>query len=218
VSDFFEFPDLPPEPRQSRPPEPPWFHSPRGVLPGAVPLELLLASNQRAAVAVTKLGAYPVGFDFEVLVIVRDGDDDLDPNVIGHFHRPRRSRLDAKQEMLRFGVQFADGGKVTNLPGPDGPRLRSRDDEPPPGPVLQQQGGGGGGGEWRQRFWVWPLPPPGPLVFACEWPVAGIELTLAEVDAQLVIDAAARSQQIFEPSGGPSGGSSISITSYGRPS
>jgi len=63
---------------------------------------------------------------------------------------------------------------------------------------MQHQGGGGGGSEWRQRLWVWPLPPPGPLTFACEWPAAGIELTLVETDAQLVIDASERAQQLFE--------------------
>ena len=157
----------------------------------------MLARNERAAVGVTKVGAYPEGFDFEVVVIARDCEDELDPNVIGHRYRPRRGHIEAEREMLRFGVQFADGSKVTNLPG-FGRGRPTPGDEPPPGPVMQQRGGGGGGGEWRQRLWIWPLPPPGPLTFACEWPAAGIKLTLAEVDAQLVIDAAGRAQQLFE--------------------
>ena len=206
MSEFFEFPDPPPEsPRQRRSVQPPWVHAPRGVLPAAVPLELLLARNNRAAVAVSKIGAYPVGFDFEVLVLV--SDDELDPNVIGHPYRPGRGSVDAKREMLRFGVQFAEGGMVTNLPGPHGRHI-GPDEGPPPGPVMHQQGGGGGGGEWRQRFWVWPLPSPGPLTFACEWPAAGIEFTSIEVDAQTLIDAAARAQQIFEPTGDGDGSSS----------
>jgi hypothetical protein len=157
----------------------------------------VLVRTQRAAVAVTKLGAYPDGFDFEVLVLVNEGEDELDPNVIGHPYRPGRGNRDAAREMLRFGIEFADGSRVTNIPGSSGHRFRDHD-EPPPGPVMQQNGGGGGSGEWRQRFWVWPLPPAGPLAFACEWPAAGIELTRVEVDAQPLIDAAARSQQIFE--------------------
>ena len=60
-------------------------------------------------------------------------------------------------EMLRFGVQFADGGKATNTGG------LHYDEEPPPGPVMHGGGGGGGGGDWRQSEWVWPLPPPGPV-------------------------------------------------------
>lgn len=163
-----------------------------------MPIELVLARNERAAVAVTKIGAYLEGFDFEVLVLINDGEDELDPNVIGHPSRPGRGRRDEQHEMLRFGIEFADGSRVTNLPA--GPRHRHLfdSDAPPTGPVMQQRGGGGGGGEWRQRFWVWPLPPVGPLAFACEWPAAAIEFTRVEVDAQLVIDAAARAQQIFE--------------------
>jgi hypothetical protein len=195
---FFEFPE--PEPAPPRPPRSPalpWHGPPHGALPGAVPLELVLARNDRAAVGVTKLGAYPTGFDFDVVVVTNEGEDELEPNVIGHPYGRRRGRFDAEREMLRFGVQFADGGKVTNLPGP-GRGHAGMGDEPPPSPVMHQQGGGGGSGEWRQRFWVWPLPTPGPLTFACEWPAAGIELTLVEVDAQLVIDAAGRAQQLFE--------------------
>jgi hypothetical protein len=214
VSDFFEFPEPePPAPRQPRPAQPPWIQAPRGVLPGAIPLELLVASNEHAAVAISKLGAYPDGFDFELLVLVNEGEDELEPNVIGHPYRPGRHNRDAAREMLRFGIEFADGSRVTNIPGDS--RHRSGDrDEPPPGPVMQQNGGGGGGGEWRQRFWVWPLPPAGPLAFACEWPAAGIEFTRVEVDARLLIDAATRSTRIFEDRGG--GGASISITSTGN--
>jgi hypothetical protein len=44
---------------------------------------------------------------------------------------------------------------------------------------------------------MWPLPPPGPLSFVCEWPAAGIPLTRAQIDAQALIDASARAQEIF---------------------
>jgi hypothetical protein len=33
----------------------------------------------------------------------------------------------------------------------------------PTDPVRWGMGGGGGGGRWRQDFWVWPLPPSGPV-------------------------------------------------------
>ena len=39
-------------------------------------------------------------------------------------------------------------------------------------------------------FWVWPLPPAGPLVFVCEWPKYRIPLTRKEIDAGLIRDAA----------------------------
>ena len=44
---------------------------------------------------------------------------------------------------------------------------------------------------------MWPLPPAGKLAFVCEWPVAGIPLSRHEIDAQLVLDAVSRAQQLF---------------------
>jgi hypothetical protein len=169
------------------------------MIAGTVPFELVLASNNRAAVAVTKLGAYPVGFELELVVLVSDdAEHDLDPMVSGFMRHPGARRGDPKRDMLRFGIEFSDGSKVTNVGG------RSRhfsNDEPPPGPVMHWGGGGSGGGHWQQDLWIWPLPPPGALTFVCEWPAAGLDLTRAEVDAQLVIDAAERSQEIFQRTG-----------------
>jgi hypothetical protein len=67
----------------------------------------------------------------------------------------------------------------------------------------------------------WPLPPPGPLAFVCEWPAAGIAVTRSEIDAQLVLDAADRAQLIF-PDDGNRGGTSytssmITFTSASKP-
>jgi hypothetical protein len=42
------------------------------------------------------------------------------------------------------------------------------------------------------------LPPSGPLAFVCEWSAASIPVTRHEIDAQLLLDAAERAQQIFE--------------------
>lgn len=103
--------------------------------------------------------------------------------------------------MLRFGVAFSDGRKVTNVAG------RGHGPGEPTGPVLWGMGGGGGGGRWHQDFWVWPLPPAGPVGFLCEWPAAGIPLSWQEVDAQVLFDAAARSRELFpdQPTSHPGG-------------
>ena len=41
------------------------------------------------------------------------------------------------------------------------------------------------------------LPPPGPLEFGCEWPELGIAETRASIDAQLILDAAPHSIQVW---------------------
>jgi hypothetical protein len=52
------------------------------------------------------------------------------------------------------------------------------------------------------------------LLFLCEWPAVGIAVTRAEIDAQLVIDAASRAQALFPDAGEPGIGRS-GWTSYG---
>jgi hypothetical protein len=176
-----------------------------------VAIELVLAQTERYAVCVTRLGAYPIGFEFDLLSLAAPGDqesEELDPMLFGPGrHRGGRHRGMLDDEFLRIGVQFADGAKATNVPGPH-PHF----DHEPDGPVLHGGGGGGGGGHWRQAEWVWPLPPPGPLAFVCEWPAAGIPETRKEIDAQLILDAAERAQVIFaDDDGGPQGAPSTFV-------
>jgi hypothetical protein len=40
--------------------------------------------------------------------------------------------------------------------------------------------------------WVWPLPPPGPFTFVCEWPARAIAESGAEIDAGSILEAAGR--------------------------
>jgi hypothetical protein len=193
VSEFFEPPPVSPEPAVDVR-QPPWFGAPRGVLPGVIPLELVLARSEKAAVCITRLAAYPTGFEFDVLALAAPGhaELDLDPMLFGPYHhRARRPGGELPPELLRVGVRFADGTKATNTGGV------GYDQDPPPGPVMFSGGGGGGGGQWRQTEWVWPLPPSGPLTFVCEWPAAQIPLTRTDLDAQAVLDAAARAEIIF---------------------
>ncbi len=169
---------------------------PHGVLPGAVALEVVLAQSGQAAVYIGRCAAYPTGLDFELHVLAAaSAGDELDPSLNGVYHLPGGGST--YEEMLRFGVAFADGRKASNLGG------FTRSGEEPDGPVLWGMGGGGGGGSWHQGFWMWPLPPIGPLAFVCEWPAAGIPFTRVEIDSTPLRDAAGRSRELFpnEPSG-----------------
>jgi hypothetical protein len=192
--DFFGLlPEPPPQP--PRPAQPEWVGPPSGTLPGVVALELVLARSQLAAVCVTRISAYPTGFVFDLLTVSdADAGEDLDPHLMAFRHRRGPAGGDGWQ--LRLGVQFSNGAKATNVGAAPG---FAGGDEKPQGPVLHSQGGGGGPGGWRFGYWVWPLPPVGPLAFVCEWPAASIPLTRHEIDAELVLAAAARAQEIFAP-------------------
>jgi len=193
VSDFFEPPSgRPVEPEPQRYRMPPWLGAPQGTLPGVVAVELVLAQTEKVAVCVTRLGAYPTGFEFEIVTMSADDEGGLDPLWFHHRHRMHRGATnEIPPELLRFGVQYADGSRATNTSGFHHERT------PPQGPVMHAGGGGGGGGNWRQTQWVWPLPPPGTLTVVCEWPAMDIPVTRTDVDAQLILDAAARAQVIF---------------------
>lgn len=200
MSEFFEPPPPLEEPERLER-RPPWWHAPSGTLPGVVALELVLARTERVVVCVARLGAYPTGFELDLVTMARGESDDLDPFLFGPGLRGRSRRRELQTaagippEKLRFGVEFADGTKATNTSRRLGPPPK---EPPPPGPVLNPGGGsGGGGGNFRQSIWIWPLPPAGKLAFVCEWPAADIPLTRHEIDAQPILDAASRAQQFF---------------------
>jgi len=106
VGDFFEPPPKPavPEPRYRTPP---WFGAPRGTLPGIVALERVLARTDKVAVCVSRLAACPTGFEFDVVTMSADDQDDRDPLMFDRHHRMHRGATDKiPPELLRFGVQF----------------------------------------------------------------------------------------------------------------
>jgi hypothetical protein len=86
-------------------------------------------------------------------------------------------------------VEFADGRKVTNLdPAPSDPEVPAFEQ-----PMLSSGPGTGGGVDgWSfdMDYRLRPLPPSGPLAFACVWPARGIPSARAEVDGAAVLRAA----------------------------
>lgn len=96
-------------------------------------------------------------------------------------------------DLFRLEVHFADGKMATTL---DLHRnVRPRPDEPP-GPILLPGSGMAGATRSEQEYWVWPLPPEGPLTFVCAWPANGIDRSEAQIDAGLILHAAARATHI----------------------
>ncbi|WP_328471925.1 hypothetical protein OHA21_08515 [Actinoplanes sp. NBC_00393] len=178
----------PPEPDEPEPPAPPRpaWDKPEDMFGGVVPDTFLLARGAGAALGLSGIVAYPNGFSFTVTVVM--SREDRHGGVFHHaFHRDTFAGEPLSADFLRLGVQFADGSAATNLGG----HPRSRTDEPT-GPLLMHDGGGGGGRRYDMTYWIWPLPPPGPVAFICEWPAHGIPDSRAELDAQQILDAATR--------------------------
>jgi hypothetical protein len=214
---FFEPPPRPPEP-PPQPPRRPWQGPPDGVIGHTIPLNLVIGRAEKAAVWIPALTVYPDGFEFEVEIRHRLDDEEFEhPFFMAHHprHRRRAASEGLPAELLRLGIEFADGRKATNLDGPHWLRPEEPDAQPE-GPLLQPSGGGGGGGgRWRHGFYVWPLPPAGTLTFVCEWPAVTIELTRSEIDTDLLRAAAAEAVVLWEDEPGPGSGRGVS-TQYMR--
>jgi hypothetical protein len=185
------FDPLPPPPQFAEPEEeewqsPPWLGPPGNVLGVPVASFLVLHRSTDLAIAVPGLVAFPTGLKFSLLVKTRKPRL-LEPmGRMGPWQGHGRMAGATNDEVLRFGVLFADGGKATNHSREFG----FEPDDEPQGPLLTEQGGGGGGYTWKQGYWLWPLPPPGQLVFVCQWTAAGVDETRVGIEMAPVIDAA----------------------------
>ena len=168
---FFEKPALrpPTDPRM-----PVWSRGPVDM----VPVALLVARTDTHAVLIDGLLVYPTGFDFDLA-------------VRRHPRLPRHHQPDPRVwHELHLEVRFADGRRADNGPGP---WPHPDDDQPPDPPLLYQSVTGPDGG----HVWLWGLPPPGPLTFACQWPAEQVPPSQAELDAGLVLAAAARARTLW---------------------
>ncbi|MFL5962524.1 MAG: hypothetical protein ACJ757_06480 [Gaiellaceae bacterium] len=202
---FFEPPPPPPEPPEEHR-QPAWIGPPENELGVALPLRRVLFRSDELAIALLGVVAYSSGIELPVAMRRRKMPTEPDPM---HFHmRGRHARgPELAPEIFRFGVEYPDGRKATNLGFPFG------GPEEPAGPVLMERGGGGGGRSWSFGYWLWPLPPPGPSRVVVEWPVAGVPLTAVELDGAVLAAAAARVDVLW-PDDGSSSGSTDSVTSY----
>jgi hypothetical protein len=190
---FFEPPSRPELEPPVEPRQPAWFGPPDNVLGRAVSMEPLVFRNDSAAVLIDRFVVYPTGVEFQVDVRIRVAEQELWPLDWPH----RRPRQDPDgglpDDLLRLGVLFADQRKATTL---DQMHPYGGEDEPS-GPLLIERGGGGGGHRWEQGLWLWPLPPPGPLVVVVEWPARGLVETRAQRDAGLLVEAAAQAVELW---------------------
>jgi hypothetical protein len=183
-------------------PEPPPWSGPPPLEAGAVlAVERIVARSPNAVVSLPTIRAFRPGCMLDIEVVTRQGalsEDDwwnLHTSVYGGYHRLKGgARL--PDRLLRLGVRYADGTKVTTI---DQHRRMTRGPaDPPAGPLLSHRPGSSGMHGRELGFsgfglWLWPLPPAKAFEFAVEWPCGGIELTIAELDGAAIVAAAGRS-------------------------
>jgi hypothetical protein len=187
---FPEGPATPPlvPPMPGRPPSRTHFGPPDEVLGRPVPVGTIVARTPAVVIAVQRLTAYPTGFEMEVTVRTKD-----EP-VEGSFDRIQRRVWGGTAafpgESLRVGVVFADGRRTMTE--------NFRDRLPSGNITLLPMGGGGSQTRFDQRYWVAPLPPPGPLGVVVEWATRDLPETRVDLDGAAIVAAAAEAEALWE--------------------
>lgn len=200
--------DLPEGQGEEEPRQPVWANPPEDVLPGVVPVELVLGRSASTVVLLTGIRAFPVGLGMRLGVRIRGriGRRELHEQV---FDGPYTDATDAGWQAgrLKWGFELADGRAVTNVdvdpfmqqPNQDHQRPHHADDWAwEPGHAVLRGGGGGGSSRSTDRdYWLWPLPPAGRLRVMCQWPARGIELTVHDLEAEPFLEAAGRAEPVW---------------------
>lgn len=151
---FFQVPD--PEPNE--PDEDPSWQPSTRELGRLVVYDRVLAESDDALVLLRSAVVYSNGF--ELFIEPRWRPNPEDPLGPERFHDVRSDAF------LRIGLAYADGLRGTNLD-------EDWDDEPSGKIVLSGH---------RSKYWVRPLPPPGPVTVVIEWPAYGIAETHTDVE------------------------------------
>ena len=184
---------------------PEWWAAPEDWVAGVVPAELVLARNDDAAVYVTRIAAYPQGFEFDAVLATRKPMRARE-SFLDLIYDPDRPEGEIPPELLRLGVAFSDGRRASSfgemVGGTSTVLAAAGEDEDQPDPerdIIMEAGGGSGGMRHStQSYWVWPLPAPGALTFVCEWPAFEIGEATAEIDAERVREASRRARSVWD--------------------
>lgn len=192
---FFDIPLQPPAPSELQPQlsQPPWFGPPQGVIPGYSPQRAVIFRTESAILMAGQFVVYPAGVEFTLsLSLAPQAEEWFDCPWELHHHPRRGHSIPPPEDLLRFGILYPDGSKWTNL-------LRSfpAPEEEPVGPVVMHRGGGGGGNSWKMAYWLWPLPPDGPLTFVAQWPALGVEESSASIDGSALRQAATEAEVVW---------------------
>lgn len=191
------FPEEPVPVQRAEPQErevlPAWIAAPVGEVPIALPVTGLLASSQHVAVVLRSVRVHSNGVEFEIQGKLRKAgaSEEQWEDLQGRFSEYGRvGRRNTGR--LRVGVLLADGSRALSAPKVEEPEGE--------GPKLTRGGGGGTGSDTFQdtdwSFWLWPLPPDGPLALIVDWTAMGLPEQRFEFDGAFA-EAARRAISIW---------------------
>lgn len=173
---FFDVPQPPPPPPTPERERPEWDGPPDGVLPGVSTQRPVLFHTDEAHFMVDRILVYPNGLEVALALQMRRPEEfqagPWDPFGV-------HPTTQHPGDFIRIGLLLSDGTKWTNL-NPDHfhyPHARH-----PRPPVILHRSSGGGGSRWHMKYWVWPMPPEGPLEVFFSWPAHGVDEASITID------------------------------------
>ena len=188
---FFDIPPIQEPPLEPvQPPQPEWIGPPQGILPGRSAQQAVLFKTDEALLVVQQFLVYPTGVEFTFNLWLRDPAHNA-PAFPWGFHGQQRTGP-LPDEFLRLGILLSNGMKWTNVDW-----THPESSERPTGLHVSPRGGGGGGDKWRMGYWMWPLPPDGPMRFVSAWPAHAVEERSVTVDATELRTRATEAETIW---------------------
>lgn len=200
-----------------------WWEPPTSTVGGVVASVLIFARTSALVVYGTSIRAYATGFGFTVHVVQRWPRSERDAHRRGEVldvlsasswpvkelrAREAAGLINVEAENLTREVL----GPTMEIAYADGRRCRLHEDDrrefnwmtpddfEREGPVVRRVPGGASrsdsGAQSSSRFWVWPLPPDGPVAIRFVWPDLDLDGT-DELDGSALRRAAAASFDLW---------------------
>ena len=156
-----------------------------------IPVSFVMGQNEVAVVGVTGFIAYRTGFAFTLMMVFADPQNRLTPLRSMHDVKMAQVRGEVSppsDDQFHIVLAFSDGSSVES----SGSLVLEGQAEA----ALTLLDGSGGGTVSRLRWYVEPLPPPGPISFSCEWPMANIAFRHEVALGTEIQDAAKESKHL----------------------
>jgi hypothetical protein len=167
-------------------PDWPWWHLPPiNEMPAAVCERVMLAQQDDVSVFLSRVDVYSTGIDFDLVALLRGDQSGVDVMLWGSHTEP------ADRSVL--AVSYADGRRVSS------DDAWEHAEAPTSALHLAVERASGGPPRASMHYFLWPLPPPGPITFRFLWPGQEIVEQTTTIEAAVILDAAARVCQLWTP-------------------
>jgi hypothetical protein len=164
--------------------------APPGWIGGLIPWQVPLFRTATAYGVLRDFEAFQDGLEFSMETLLRGDDESYEGLPMTVQHRQG-------DHAFKLGVLFADGRTARS-----DDRLSVDEPDTLSTPRIHATSGGGrprrGVWQYETRWWLWPLPSPGPLTWFVQWDEIGASETSFVVDASDVSSIAMKAEKVLD--------------------